>query len=349
MHDVSLGLIYDFRNPSRADWKTRYDATLEQIAWIDSTLPFDGIRVTEHHFYEDGYMPSPLLMLAAVAVKTERVTIGTNLLQLPLHHPVRVSEESLVLDALSGGRMELGVGAGYHPQEFGGLGADLGTRPSTMKEALEVLRLAFDGATFSYEGKRFRIPEVEVTPIPVRPGGPGLWMGAFAPAAIERAATYADGFLAFTATGITEYFEACDKVGRPVEEQRANQTYWAIIAEDPERAFAKCGPHWLYQLNEYIVRGGVPNATVPYESADKALADGLILLTDGDGAVATFNEAIGKGAIDINIIPVMPGEPLDEAAERIEYIAAHVIPRLDKSTHPAAASNKLRRPLPTTN
>ncbi|MCW2830075.1 MAG: luxA6, partial [Aeromicrobium sp.] len=70
VHEVSFGLIYDFRNPSRTDWKRCYDATLEQIAWVDSTLPIDGIRVTEHHFYSDGYIPSPLLLLAAIAVKT---------------------------------------------------------------------------------------------------------------------------------------------------------------------------------------------------------------------------------------------------------------------------------------
>ena len=79
MSKVSFGLIYDSRNPSRTNWSQHHEATLEQIAWVDASLPFDGIRVTEHHFYEDGYLPTPLLFLAEIVARTKRMTIGTNL------------------------------------------------------------------------------------------------------------------------------------------------------------------------------------------------------------------------------------------------------------------------------
>lgn len=128
------------------------------------------------------------------------MTIGTNLIQLPLHHPVRLAEDALVTDVLSGGRFRLGVGAGYYWQEFDGVGSVLGQRPSRMREGFDILRAAFSGKPFSYQGKRFTVPEIQVSPPPIREGGPEIWMGAFVPAAIDRVAELADGFLALGPT-----------------------------------------------------------------------------------------------------------------------------------------------------
>jgi alkanesulfonate monooxygenase SsuD/methylene tetrahydromethanopterin reductase-like flavin-dependent oxidoreductase (luciferase family) len=183
----------DWRQP----WVDRYRATLEQIAWVDRELGFDGIYVSEHHFFADGYMPSPRVICAAIAMKTERVTVGTDLIQLPLHHPIAVAEDMLVPDILTGGRMCLGIGQGFYAQEFEALGVSLNHRPSRVEESIEILRAAFAGALFSYDGKRFQIPEIEVAPLPIRPGGPPIWIGALSSAAVERAARLADGFLAF--------------------------------------------------------------------------------------------------------------------------------------------------------
>ena len=89
-----------------------------------------------------------------------------------------------------------------------------------MKESLRILELAFADEPFSFRSKRFELPEIEITPLSVRSGGPEIWMGAFAPPAIEGAARLADGFLAFTPTGLAENFEACDRIGRPRELHR---------------------------------------------------------------------------------------------------------------------------------
>ena len=122
---VTFGLINTFGQPPQwaEPWNKRYDALLEQIEWVDRDLDIDGIYVTEHHFYEDGYIPSPMIMLAAIAARTSRVQIGSNLIQLPLHNAVRLAEDALVVDALSGGRLRLGLGMGYYQQEFDGMGS----------------------------------------------------------------------------------------------------------------------------------------------------------------------------------------------------------------------------------
>jgi alkanesulfonate monooxygenase SsuD/methylene tetrahydromethanopterin reductase-like flavin-dependent oxidoreductase (luciferase family) len=336
---VTVGLIYDFRNPVpwQAPWADRYHDVLEQIAWIDRELAIDNVNVTEHHFYEDGYIPSPMLMCAAIAARTSRVGVGTNLLQLPLHHPVRVAEEALVCDVLSGGRFRLGVGAGYYWQEFQGLGSVLKERPSRMKEGFDVLRAAFSGERFSYEGKRFTIPEVLVSPPPMRPGGPEIWMGAFVPAAIDRVAHLADGFLAFGHAGIEEYFAACERHGRTADERQLNRTYWGIIDEDPERAYASAGPHFMHMFNDYIVREGYPGLTPfddPAPAREMGLEGGYLLVADAAGAIEAFNRDVESGARDICLLAFMPGEDVDEVSRRLQYLSDRVIPHINEIERP---------------
>jgi len=341
-HRVTFGLDYDFRNPPQwhTPWAERYQAVLEQIRWIDEEVPeIDGIYVTEHHFYEDGYMPSTMVICAAIAARTKRVTIGTNVLQLPLHHPVRLAEDVLVNDIISGGRFRLGVGAGYYWQEFEGVGSVLKQRPSRMAEGFDILRAAFRGQPFSYEGKRFNVPEIYVTPPPIREGGPEIWMGAFVPAAIDRVAQYADGFLAFGHAGIDEYFAACERHGRPPERRRLNRTYWAIIDEDPERAFAEAGPHFLHMFNDYIRREAYPDLDIledPGTARDIGHEYGYLLVADAAGAIEEFNAMVDRGATDITLLAFQPGEPVDRVSQRLRYLADHVIPHVKESDHPSA-------------
>lgn len=341
-HPVTFGIDYTFENPADTGrrWERYYESSLGQIEWIDRELCFDGIYCSEHHFYGDGYLPSPLVMCAAMAMRTERVEIGTNVIQLPLHHPVRVAEEALVVDILSGGRLRLGLGMGYYEQEFRGLGVEVRERVSRTEEGVDILRAAFAGEPFSRDGRRFPLPEIEVTPPPIRPGGPQIWMGAFVPKAIERCARLADGFMAIDKSTVPAYIEACEKLGRPREDQKVNRTYWTIVAEDPERAFAQAGPNWLYLFNEYIRRDAFPHLK-PFDDAGKALeaarADGLILLADGPTAIAEFDRAVDEGAIDITLLTTFPGEDVDQASERLEFISEQVIPRVKESDHPALA------------
>ncbi|MBO1901425.1 LLM class flavin-dependent oxidoreductase [Leucobacter weissii] len=339
---VSFGLNYDFTNPSRERWTDHYRGILEQIEWIDRELPFDRIDVTEHHFYENGYLPSPLVMLGIIAARTRRVNLGSDVIQLPLHNPVRLAEESLIIDAVSGGRLRLGVGMGYYQQEFHGLGIDLKHRLSRTLDSLEILRLAFAGERFTYSGRRFELPEIEVTPLPIRDGGPEIWMGGEVAPAIRRAAKYADGFLVFSPNGLDEYPAAARELGRPESDIRMNRTYWAIIADDPEREFARVGENWLRLVNDYVARGhlapeGKGRGRRPdFKTPREAYEMGLLFLTDAAGAIDTFNADIDRGVTDFDIMPVMPGEDIDRASERLEYLAAHVLPHLKLSEHPSA-------------
>src|SRR5436309_12695272 len=175
---LRLGVVYDFRNPPDSGIPTEhlYAEILEQVAWLDG-LGLDLVWFTEHHFVDDGYLPSWTPVAGAMAARTSRVRFSSDICLLPFSHPVRLAEDLAVLDNLSGGRVELGVGMGYAPHEFRGFGIPISRRVSLTEEGVDVMRLAWTGERFSYAGKRYAIDDLLVTPKPVQPGGPPHMMG----------------------------------------------------------------------------------------------------------------------------------------------------------------------------
>lgn len=188
---LRFGVCYDFRNPRDSGIATRelFAETLDQVAWLDQ-IGADQVWFTEHHFVDDGYLPSWIPVAAAMAARTKRVRFSTDICLLPFNHPVRLAEDLAVLDQLSGGRVELGVGMGYAPHEFRGFGIPVGRRLSLMEEGIEILRHCFSGERFSFSGKRYQLEGVVITPGYVQPGGPPLWVAAMSKAGALRAARH---------------------------------------------------------------------------------------------------------------------------------------------------------------
>ena len=118
----------------------RYRDTRDQIVRGEA-LGWDDVWLSEHHFIEDGYTPSMLPIAAAIAARTSRIHIGTSVLLLPLHDPIRVAEDAATIDILSDGRLELGVAIGYRRAEFTGFGWTLppGLPPSWSDEHVELM------------------------------------------------------------------------------------------------------------------------------------------------------------------------------------------------------------------
>ena len=109
-----MGFYFDLRNPPqwRSDPAEVYGFTLEMCEEADR-LGCHSIWLSEHHLFDDGYLPQPLTFAAAVAARTRRLRIGTTIVIAPLHHPVELAEQAAVVDIISHGRLELGLGAGY--------------------------------------------------------------------------------------------------------------------------------------------------------------------------------------------------------------------------------------------
>jgi alkanesulfonate monooxygenase SsuD/methylene tetrahydromethanopterin reductase-like flavin-dependent oxidoreductase (luciferase family) len=163
----------------------------------------------------EGGFPAALPACAAAAAATGRLRIATGLLALPLHHPLRVAEDAATLDALSGGRFELGVGLGAEADAFGGFGLDPRERAARFEEALEVVRRAWAEGPVRFEGRHFRCGELEVFPKPLQPGGPPLWLGARSADALVRAARLGAGVALEGEADPRPYLEAWTGAGTP--------------------------------------------------------------------------------------------------------------------------------------
>jgi alkanesulfonate monooxygenase SsuD/methylene tetrahydromethanopterin reductase-like flavin-dependent oxidoreductase (luciferase family) len=114
---------------------------------------------------------------------------------MPFNHPLRLAEDLAVLDNLSGGRIEVGLGMGYAPHEFRGFGIPVKRRLSLMNEGVEVLQHCFKGERFSYNGERYQFSDVLITPGYVQEGGPPLWIASMSEAGAHRAAHYDTHYL----------------------------------------------------------------------------------------------------------------------------------------------------------
>lgn len=262
----TFGLWYDFRQKLPiGDYARFYAECLEEIE-EGERLGFTAVWLSEHHFVDDGYLPSPLVVAAAIAARTTSMRIGTNVLLLPMHHPLRVAEDAAVVDLISGGRFTLGVGQGYVQHEFENLGFNRKNRPSLLEEGVEVIRQAWEEGRIGYEGKRWRFGDVPFGPRPERKLP--ICIGAFVEPAIDRAARMADGFLASAGGGAfgetyRKVREALERHGREDEDFPYVASGVAFVHEDAGRAREIVAPAISYQRTRYAEWGADRDEPVP--------------------------------------------------------------------------------------
>ena len=221
MSQVKFGLIACTQRPPRGE---HMDVLVEEIveeAQQAERHGFDSMMFTEHHQQADGFLPSPLILAAAVAAHTKRLKVGTAVVLLPLYHPIHLAEDAATLDIVSKGRLILGVAGGWATVDFQPFGVALKQRPSRVEEGVEIIKRAWTEERFSFHGKRYQLENVAVTPKPVQQPRPPIWMGGGSPAAIQRTAQIADRWI--TGAGLdfdtmktlaTAYRGAADGAGK---------------------------------------------------------------------------------------------------------------------------------------
>jgi alkanesulfonate monooxygenase SsuD/methylene tetrahydromethanopterin reductase-like flavin-dependent oxidoreductase (luciferase family) len=154
-------------------------------------LGFDSVWLSEHHGVRDHYWPSPLIMLAAFAARTERVVLGTNVVVLPFYHPFRLAEEAGMLQVLSGGRAVLGVGMGYREDEYAAFGVPISGRGARYEEGLALLRHLVTRDVAEFCGHHFQVQGIAVEPRAAIP----IWAGGWGRENLRRAAQYAEAWI----------------------------------------------------------------------------------------------------------------------------------------------------------
>ena len=174
---LETGLVYSIEGGKgeRADQVFRH--TLEEVM-LAETLGFDSVFLSEHHFVENGFFPSPLIALSYLAAKSMRIKIGPGVLLLPLYDPIHVAEDCAVLDIISGGRLILGVGQGYRPEEFQAFGRELRDRPALVREGVTLIRRLWTEPSVSFHGKYFHAENLPLRPQPIQRPAPPIWVAA---------------------------------------------------------------------------------------------------------------------------------------------------------------------------
>jgi probable F420-dependent oxidoreductase len=254
---VGIGLFTGQVMPgTERTFHREYREVLEMVR-LAETLGFDSAWVSEHHGAGDGYLPSLLPMLAAMAAVTERVRLGTGVMLTPFHDPLRLAEDAAVVDQLSGGRLILGLGLGWREEEFRMFGQPRGQRLRRTTETIEVLRRAWTGERFSFEGGHYRCDRVLVTPRPFREDGVPIYIGGMTEPAIRRAGRIADGYIR-TRSNSNTWREALSlaedgarEAGKDPSQLGYAQLQNAFVWDDAESGWQTVGEGAAHQMGMY--------------------------------------------------------------------------------------------------
>jgi probable F420-dependent oxidoreductase len=274
-------------------------------------LGFDFCTFTHHRFSpERPFLSAPLVTMAAIAARTSRLELVTTVLVLPLYHPLDVAESVAQLDQLSGGRVVLGVGAGYRRYEADAVGVPFDKRVGRMTESIEILRAAWTQESVSFRGTHFSFDDVQVVPKPKRRPHPPIWIGALESKPVVRAGRIADGWIAPSLQTIdtltaraAEYRAAAAAAGRsPVICLERD------VVVHTDRATARAA--WMQRnlpLLEYYRDQGASLPDAPESSGRDdglaALADGCAVAGDPDDCIRAIDAA--RAALGCEYIQLM--------------------------------------------
>jgi alkanesulfonate monooxygenase SsuD/methylene tetrahydromethanopterin reductase-like flavin-dependent oxidoreductase (luciferase family) len=191
---MKVGLYIATQFTAEADVADARVKMLEQVR-VARRSGFSSLWVPHHYATQPMQMLAPIPMLAWLLHEAEGMTIGPNILIMPLLNPIHVAEDAVTLDLLSGGRYVLGVGIGYREAEFNAFNVPLKERVTRLTESVEVMRRLWTEDRVTYRGRAFVIEDMGIGLKPIRQGGPPIWLAATVEAAVKRAAEIGDGWL----------------------------------------------------------------------------------------------------------------------------------------------------------
>ena len=336
---LGFGLFSAQLRPGETDWVRAYDETV-RLAVAAERLGFSSVWTTEHHFVDDGYMPSLLVVSAAIAQATSRIAIGTGVVLAPLHHPLRLAEDAATVQLLSHGRLILGLGLGWSEVEFAGLGADARRRGAAMEEILRILPQAWSGQPFSHRGAVYDLPEVGVRPTPSTPIP--VLVGGGAEPAIRRAARLADGLFANVPVvklveQVRWVLDECERIGRDPSSFRFVHYSVLLPGASREEAMARYrdvlwAMQWKYSDMAASATRPLPARTPPpFDRSDEMLSRGRATFAGSpDALVEALLEIRRQAGVPLELVarshlPLLDHEEqLDLMAQLAEGVAPYV-------------------------
>lgn len=314
---------------------------------LAETLGFDSAWVSEHHGAGDGYMSALLPTLGAFAAATDRIRLGTGVLLTPFHHPLRLAEDAATVDLISDGRLILGLGLGWRDEEFRMFGVPRREAVRRTAETVEILRRAWTGERFSFQGRAFSFDQVQVTPRPARVPGPPIYLGGSVEAAIQRAGRIADGYIRTRGAGVEAMrsdlhvaLEAARRAGRDPSTFRFAQLQNVFVWDGAggRTAWDVVAPFVPNQLGVYggwAAGSDTPGQGFFYAPPDEAVMRRLTPAGTPQEVLHVLRplvEAFG-GMDDFHLIVRLqyPGMDVETAARAFELFGEHVLPALKGS------------------
>jgi alkanesulfonate monooxygenase SsuD/methylene tetrahydromethanopterin reductase-like flavin-dependent oxidoreductase (luciferase family) len=329
-----FGVITCQRHPadSRTEGEVYRDGL--ELAVEAERLGFDSTWVSEHHFVDDGYLPSSMVMAGAIAAATQKVEIGTGVLLAPFHDPLRLAEDTATVDLLSAGRLVLGLGQGWRREEFDGFGVAQEDGSKRLREAIRVMREGWSDGTVEGTG-------VSITPKPGRPGGPPIWLGGFKEKAIRRAARIADGFIAPRAAPQI-FAEQVGWLKDELERRQRDPSTFRLALLAPVFAWED-GPAWpVIRDHQHFVtwkyddirdahgRTGALPILPPFDPAAEERLRSMVIAGTPDEVAAALAEyeVLAGGEVEIIARLYWPGMDPAMQREAMRVFAERVMPQL---------------------
>jgi len=353
---MNFGIALMFRNPlpQRVRFTEIYAKHLDLAAEAED-LGYDEIWLTEHHFVDDGYSPSLLPIAAAVAARTRSIRIGTFVILLPLHNPLRIAEDAATVDIISKGRFDAGFGQGYRVPEFTGFNVSRNERGARLEEGVEIVRRAWTEPNLTFDGRFNRITNITLTPGVVQKPHPPIWLAARGPKSIRRAARHGYHFMGTGAAGQQETYDAALKeLGREPHEYNIAQLRTVFVASRRESAWdaAEAGAHymmgcygkWFAEAND--LPGDSGGAAIPpvgqFRRSDTSALFGEPLAIGTPGEVITMLEDYFARTRVTHLVMAMalPGLDPRKVSASMRLFAREVMPHFRRKTR--ARSSKAR-------
>jgi alkanesulfonate monooxygenase SsuD/methylene tetrahydromethanopterin reductase-like flavin-dependent oxidoreductase (luciferase family) len=349
---VKFGLFYQLPCAPDQSEATRYQETIEQIVLADE-LGFDVAWLAELHFFRQfSIMPGPLYVATAAAQRTRQVRFGTGVILLPFHHPLRIAEEAAVVDILTGGRLDFGVGRGTIAVHFQGFNVPRDESRARFEEALEIVQNAWTQKRFSHRGTYFQIPETAVVPRPLQKPHPPIRIAANSPDTAEFAGL--KGYDVLVASPINpmpgffehiqKYREALKRSGNGAARGDVAALFFVCAAESLQHARAEYEPsmmHYFRTIGEQAKLGDRSQYEGSYqylkEVRERAarmdwetVANTMALFGPPTECVRRINEIYEGARINQLVCWFNPGGriPHREVMASMERFAAKVIPEV---------------------
>lgn len=332
---MRVGFTLDFRNPLKRPWRELWEDNLWLMCEAEA-MGFDSLLVQEHFFTSDGYGPSVPVFLSQLATRTKSARISSYIYILPLHNPFQLAQETLVLDQLSNGRLDVMVGAGHSAKEYQALGYDIKTRPSRMEEGLSALKRAWAERPLTFHGRYFNVDELSIYPEPVQRPHPPLWVGTTSVPAARRAARHG----AHLASGSVDpaifraYLDELAAVGIDRSGMQISKSWsFTTTYEDPEAV-------WRRNRELYIERWGF-YSRIRKEIGDAELKLGTDagrdqyreneLIGDPEAILGSLRKSLETLPLTMVIHNLAAGIPLrTEAYQSIKLFADKVLPEIKR-------------------